>query len=266
MANLLTNLAHLFTGRRPTAPLPAVQDPTPPWEDAKPQRPPQRALQHRPCQPLQRQPGPRQIEPWQPAPRPVAATPKPDRIGLVGFHEHGFVIARPAEPFAPWLVERSQTLRQRLGGRTNIADGLRQALHLLEATPPGIYRKIWLLSDGEPNVEVESLGPLVAACHESRINLNTIGFGDAYDELLLRRLADATHRGKFVPVQGLRELTRTLAETDLPARPGPRRAETAVLVIDCSGSMAEPMEGRRKIAVVEEAILHLIHYKQRLFS
>jgi Mg-chelatase subunit ChlD len=49
-------------------------------------------------------------------------------------------------------------------------------------------------------------------------------------------------------------------------RSGPRRAETAVLVIDCSGSMAEPMEGRTKIAVVEEAILHLIHYKQRLFS
>ena len=193
-------------------------------------------------------------------------TPKPDQIGLVGFHEHGFIIARPAEPFAPWLLERSQTLRQRLGGRTNIADGLRQALHLLEATPPGIYRKIWLLSDGEPNVEVEALGPLVAACRQSRINLNTIGFGDAYDELLLRRLADATHRGKFVPVQGLRELTRALAETDTPARSGPRRAETAVLVIDCSGSMTEAMEGRTKIAVVEEAILHLIHYKQRLFS
>ena len=163
-------------------------------------------------------------------------------------------------------MERSQTLRQRLGGRTNIADGLRQALQLLEGTPPNVYRKIWLLSAGEPNVEGEALGPLVAACHQSRINLNTIGFGDAYDELLLRRLADATHRGKFIPVQGLRELTRALAESDLPARPGPRRAETAVLVIDCSGSMAEPMEGRTKIAVVEEALLHLIHYNKRLYS
>lgn len=253
MASLLTRLACLFTGHRPATTLPTVQKPTPPSNDAPPLRPPQRTLQRQPQRPLQLS-------------RPQAAAPKPDRIGLVGFHEHGFVIARPAEPFAPWLVERSQTLRQRLGGRTNIADGLRQALHLLESAPPGIYRKIWLLSDGEPNVEVEALGPLVAACHQSRINLNTIGFGDAYDELLLRRLADATHRGKFVPVQGLRELTRALAETDLPARAGPRRAETAVLVIDCSGSMAEPMEGRSKIAVVEEAILHLIHYKQRLFG
>lgn len=256
MANLFTSLARLFTGHRPATTLPAVQKTTPPWDEHPQPR--------RPVKSLVAQPARRPLV--APSPRPVAIAPKPDRIGLVGFHEHGFVIARPAEPFAPWLVERSQTLRQRLGGRTNIADGLRHALHLLEGTPPGVYRKIWLLSDGEPNVEVEALGPLVAACHESRINLNTIGFGDAYDELLLRRLAGATHRGKFVPVQGLRELTRALAETELPARSGPRRAETAVLVLDCSGSMAEPMEGRTKIAVVEEAILHLIHYKQRLFS
>ncbi len=255
MVNLLASLARLFTGSRPVATPPTTN--TPPWDDDLQPRQPAKQLV---AQPARRRP----LAPYQP--RPTTVLPKPDRIGLVGFHEHGFVIARPAEPFAPWLVERSQTLRQRLGGRTNIADGLRQALHLLETTPPGIYRKIWLLSDGEPNVEVESLGPLVAACHQSRVNLNTIGFGDAYDELLLRRLAGATHRGKFVPVQGLRELTRALAETDLPARSGPRRSETAVLVIDCSGSMAEPMEGRSKIAVVEEAILHLIHYKQRLFS
>lgn len=43
-------------------------------------------------------------------------------------------------------------------------------------------------------------------------------------------------------------------------------SKTVVLVIDCSGSMAEPMEDRSKIAVVEEIILHLIHHKQRLFS
>lgn len=47
---------------------------------------------------------------------------------------------------------------------------------------------------------------------------------------------------------------------------GPISSKTAVLVIDCSGSTAEPMEGRSKIAVVEETILHLIHHKQRLFS
>lgn len=244
MANLLTNFTRLFTKTRPSNTLPATTDPTPPWDDAEPQR-----------QPVRRQP----VVTPTPVPR------RPDRIGLVGFHEYGFVIARPAEPFAPWLMERSQTLHHQLGGRTNLADGLRQALQLLSSTPSGIYRKIWLLSDGEPNVDIESLGPLVAACHQARININAIGFGDAYDELLLRRIAGATHRGKFVPVQGLRELTRTLASHEQPVS-GACRPETAILAIDCSGSMAEPMEGRTKIAVVEEAILHLLHYKQRLFS
>jgi len=250
MVNLFTRFSRLFTGHHPAPHLPVAHESELTWKDTRLQGQPSRQLQRR-LPPLQ---------------APATASPKADRIGLIGFHEHGFVIARPAEPFAPWLVERSQTLHRRLGGRTNIADGLRQALYLLEITPPGIYRKIWLLSDGQPNVEVEALGPLVAACRQSRVNLNTIGFGDAYDELLLRRLADATHRGKFVPVQGLRELTRTLVEANLPARNSSRRSESAVLVIDCSGSMAEPMEGRTKIAVVEEAILHLIHYKQRLFS
>jgi hypothetical protein len=39
-----------------------------------------------------------------------------------------------------------------------------------------------------------------------------------------------------------------------------------ILAIDLSASMREPMEGRTKIEVVEEAIRHLIHYKQKLFS
>lgn len=190
----------------------------------------------------------------------------PDRIGIVGFHEHGFVIARPAEPYAPWLMERSQSLHERLGGRTNMADGLRQALQLLSTVPHGIHRRIWLLSDGEPNVDVASIGPLLDACYAAHININTIGFGNSFDERLLRHIASATHRGRFLSVQNLRQLTTALAEADNPIPPQGRRSETTILTIDCSGSMSEPMEGRWKIFVVEEAILHLLHYKQRLFS
>ena len=38
------------------------------------------------------------------------------------------------------------------------------------------------------------------------------------------------------------------------------------LAIDCSYSMRGVMENRSKIQVVEEAILHLLHFKRRLFS
>lgn len=176
------------------------------------------------------------------------------------------MITRPVMPFSPGLIDRSQTLHRRLGGLTNITDGLRQSLNLLLTTPPGAYRKIWLLSDGEPNVETEALFSIVSACEEARININTIGFGNAFDEGLLREIAGATRQGKFVSVQSLRELSLVLAETR-PQRPRqPHRRETTVLAIDCSYSMREPMGGRRKIEVVEEAILHLLHFKQRLFS
>lgn len=198
-----------------------------------------------------------------PRARPVYG---PDRIGIVGFHDRGFVIARPAMPFAPWLVERTQTLHTRLGGLTNMSDGLQQALDLFETVPPGVFRRIWLLSDGDPNVDAESLFLVVQACAEAHININTIGFGNRFNESLLRDIAAATHRGRFVPVQSLRELSLALAGT-AGQQPGrPHRSETTVLAIDCSYSMQEPMEGRPKIEVVQEAILHLIHFKRRLFS
>ena len=119
-------------------------------------------------------------------------------------------------------------------------------------------------------------------CH---VNINTIGFGvrqdgllsrvgqaiglrDGYDEGLLRRIAAATHRGRFVPVSSLRELTRTLTGGSGrgPGVGAQRRPETTVLVIDLSGSMNEPMEGTTKVHVVEEACLRLLHYKQQMFS
>lgn len=39
-----------------------------------------------------------------------------------------------------------------------------------------------------------------------------------------------------------------------------------MVAVDLSGSMREPMEGRTKIEVVQEALRHLVHYKQRVFS
>jgi Mg-chelatase subunit ChlD len=190
----------------------------------------------------------------------------PDRIGIVGFHDRGFIIARPATSFAPWLVERSQSLHTRLGGLTNMTDGLRQALALTALAPPGVFRKIWLLSDGEPNVETESLFAIVHACRETSVKINTIGFGDGYNRQLLEQIAAGSHYGRFISVHNLRELSQVLAGATPPAAPHRHRSEATILAIDCSSSMQEAMEDRSKIQVVEEAILHLLHFKQRLFS
>lgn len=222
------------------------------------------ALTPRPYSPVRSQPP---APPRQPQPvREPWTVYGPDRIGLIGFHDHGFVIARPATPFAPWLVERSQSLHTRLGGMTNMTDGLRQALALAAIAPPGVFRKIWLLSDGEPNVETESLFATVYACREAGIKVNTIGFGDDYNRLLLEQIAASSHHGRFLPVHNLRELSQALAGSGPQAPPRHHRSEATILAIDCSCSMREVMEGRSKMEVVEEAILHLLHFKRRLFA
>jgi Mg-chelatase subunit ChlD len=194
----------------------------------------------------------------------------PDRVGLVGFHDRGFVVAVPAAPHAAWLLERSQKLHEKVGGSsTNITDGLRHGIRLLERTPPGVLRRIWLLTDGYPNREESQIFPMVEQARQRHINVNTIGFGDRYDEALLRRIAGATHNGKFVPVHTLRELSEALGvgiDRREEVKRRHHRAESTMLVLDCSPSMTERMDGRTKIRVVEEAVLHLLHYKQKLFA
>jgi Mg-chelatase subunit ChlD len=197
-----------------------------------------------------------------------------DKIGLVGFNDNGFVISEPAKAHEHILQEQSQTLHQFVTGVTNMTDGLRKGIEILQRSPRFALRRIWLLSDGYPNRETAGLMAMVEQARNCYININTIGFGDTYDEALLRQIADATHNGKFVPVNSLRELTNALVgygNNNGKKRNGKngnhhRRMETTVLVIDLSGSMRDAMNGKTKVAVVEEAILHLLHYKQQLFS
>ena len=189
-----------------------------------------------------------------------------DRIGIVGFHSRAFVIAKPAEPFAAWLLERSQRLHEKVNGGTNIAAGIRLGTQLLRYAMPGALRRMWVLSDGEPTEGAADIPQAVRDAHANWININTIGFGDRFDEPLLRSISAATHNGKFVPVKSLRELTQALVGVPVPRHAGRHRLEVTVLVIDVSPSMNEPMEGRRKIDVVEESVLHLLRFKQTCFS
>lgn len=193
----------------------------------------------------------------------------PDRIGLVLFHHQGFVHTKPAPPHDARLLHRSQQLHGMVSGYgTNITDGLRKGLDLHRRTPSGVLRRIWLLSDGKPNVEENGIDGQVRRAYKERVNVNTIGFGEDYDARLLKRIAGGTHNGKFLKVSNLRTLTKALVGSGAHKmqRGHHHRSETTVLVIDVSGSMINPMGRRRKIEVVEEAILHLLNYKQRLFS
>lgn len=86
-----------------------------------------------------------------------------DLVDLVGFHDRGFLVAKPAEPHAHWLQERVASLPGRVSGMsTNITDGLRKGLELLEKSPKTRLRRIWLLTDGKPNREHNKLMRVVA--------------------------------------------------------------------------------------------------------
>ena len=204
---------------------------------------------------------------YQKTPRKVYGS---DRIGIVGYHDYGFVIAKPADPFSAWLQTRTHELRKKVSGSsTNITDGLRKSVEMLKITPIGVLRRIWLLTDGYPNRDVSSIMDVVNDAHRNYINVNTIGFGDTYDENLLRQISGGTHNGRFYPVSTLRQLTQALtmgANTKNGPERQHHRAETTILAIDLSGSMLQQMGDKAKIAVVEEAILHLINYKQKCFA
>jgi Mg-chelatase subunit ChlD len=102
-----------------------------------------------------------------------------DLVGLVGFHDRGFIVAKPAEPHAHWLQERVTSLPKRVAGNsTNMTDGLRKGLEILEKTPKNRYRRIWLLTDGKNNREQDKLMSMVAQAGLLHVNINTIGFGN----------------------------------------------------------------------------------------
>jgi Mg-chelatase subunit ChlD len=193
----------------------------------------------------------------------------PDLLGLVGFNSAALTLVPPCSVFDGRLQEAVGKLPTHVGGRTNLAGGLRESIKLLNQMPKGFLRRCWLLSDGEANVEKEAIPAAIAEARAAWVNVNCVGFGDAYDRPTLEAVAAGTHRGRFVEVHGLRALTDALLADQRPPRSNGRRqhrVECTVLALDLSGSMSEPMEGRKKIEVVQEAVGRLLAFKQHCFS
>jgi hypothetical protein len=194
-----------------------------------------------------------------------------DMIGLGIFHDDYRLIANPVEAHNAKLQELITSLPDQVGGRgTNLTAGLLGAVRMADRAPAGCLRRVWVLSDGDPNTDVDGLYRAVDEARKRRININTIGFGNPgarqYDPELLKRISKATHNGRFVPVDSLRSLSRTLVGNQTSHHRRHHRQEITVMSIDCSLSMNTDMEGKRRIDVVVEALTHLLHYKQQCFS
>jgi Mg-chelatase subunit ChlD len=194
----------------------------------------------------------------------------PDMLSLVGFSNHASVLS----PFVGAFDGRFAKAVQRLpetaahGSMTNITAGLRVANDLLSRMPTGLRRRIWLLSDGGANEEVNGLWSQVHRAKAQRTNINTIGFGNRgeFDEDLLKRIAATTHNGRYFEATTIAALGHAFQHGKGRSRPVHHRGEATVFVIDCSASMTELMEKRKRIDVVRAAMHDLILWKQATWS
>ncbi len=195
---------------------------------------------------------------------------RPDLIALVGFGNRAIVLASPATAAAPAITRVITSAiaitSDGLGGGTNIAAGLRVAATLLRNAPKGFRKRIWLLSDGMPNDGADEIFSQLQQLRNSYVNVNTIAFGDEADVPLLKHISAATHNGRFFQVNDLAALTAAFVGSQPRQHSIATKPELTVYVIDKSGSMWDRMGTSKKIEVVQQALLNLVHYKKQLFS
>ncbi|HEY8468296.1 MAG TPA: VWA domain-containing protein [Longimicrobiales bacterium] len=117
-----------------------------------------------------------------------------DVLSVVAYDDAVTTVAPPATGAAqadlPRRIEAIQS-----GGMTNLSGGWLRGRELVErARTDGAVCRILLLTDGLANVGItdpQQLVGLCAAARERGITTTTIGFGEDYDERLLRAMADA---------------------------------------------------------------------------
>ena len=88
----------------------------------------------------------------------------------------------------------------RADGSTNMHGGLEVAAGVLMSAPAGLRRAIVLLSDGQPNVGLQSASDLAAYVKSLKLAVSTLGFGLHHDENVLDAIASAgSGRYAYIP-------------------------------------------------------------------
>jgi Ca-activated chloride channel homolog len=156
-----------------------------------------------------------------------------DELALVAFDGR----VRLLVPRAPVDANRIRAAIASIGpgGQTNLSGGWLRGLGELMDAPADGPRKILLLTDGLANEGITDRADLVGMARRARlegVSTSTIGFGKAFDEDLLRDMADAgggnTHFAATpddapgIFARELEGLTRVVAHNvTLDVRPGP---------------------------------------------
>src|SRR4051812_16386669 len=88
----------------------------------------------------------------------------------------------------------------RADGSTNMHGGLEVAAGVLMSAPAGLRRTVVLLSDGQPNIGLQSATDLAAYTKSLKLAVSTLGFGLHHDENVLEAVATAgSGRYAYIP-------------------------------------------------------------------
>lgn len=164
-----------------------------------------------------------------------------DKLALVAFDDKVRLLSPLAAADGPRLRAAIASIGP--GGQTNLSGGwLRGLGELVDAAADG-PRKILLLTDGLANVGITDPGDLTEMARRARlegVTTSTIGFGEGFDEDLLRDMADAGGGNTYFAAtpddapgifeQEIEGLTRVAAHNvTLEVRPGQAVALLGVL-------------------------------------
>ena len=130
-----------------------------------------------------------------------------DKVGCVTFNTRARVLFLLSDPANPSLISKIRSLTPE--GKTNLSEALELGIDLLSKTPKGFLKVMYLFSDGCPNIRTRQVLPLARMAKRLRINIHSIGIGDglsSFDEELLKKIARATHNGRYQHCRTLGEL------------------------------------------------------------
>ena len=123
-----------------------------------------------------------------------------DTVSVVAFDDAVEVVAPPATGEAqerlPGLIESIET-----GGMTNLSGGWLRGRDLVaDHRRDGGVNRVLLLTDGQANQGITDPKKLTGLCQQGTkkgVSTTTIGFGEGYDEDLLKAMADAGQGGTY---------------------------------------------------------------------
>jgi len=156
-----------------------------------------------------------------------------DELALVSFDGHVRLLAPLGRVDARHI--RAVLASVGPGGQTNLSGGWLRGLGELVDAPADGVRKIVLLTDGLANQGITNREDLVSMARRARnegLSTSTIGFGEGFDEDLLRDMADAGGGSTYFAAtpddapgifeRELEGLTKVVAQNvTLEIRPGP---------------------------------------------